>query len=188
MRTYYSKTIVRVFANDTTFFEFEKRQILDCYSIDLRFASSLYNLRTWKWKRSWTNEYVDESHAHVNFTWSVILAIIAKNLATKTKSHHFFCRTTFILKFEMKCYVFASKFNAKLRNVRIHDSLIRNSVLNRSNFTYLYMRHDKSFRSHYDFVANYTQQVQSFAKQKFVLTKQNSLHVAKVEYLFFSKR
>ncbi len=49
------------------------------------------------------------------------------------------------------------------------------------------MRHNKSFRSHYDFVANYAEQIQSFAKkkfllakQKFVITKQNSFHVAKV--------
>ncbi len=45
---YYSRSNAKILENDTILFEFEKQQILDRYSVDLRFAISLYNWRTWK--------------------------------------------------------------------------------------------------------------------------------------------
>ncbi len=55
------------------------------------------------------------------------------------------------------------------------------------------MRLDKLFRSRYKFVANFLERTRSFAKDDFVLAKQNSndfvehLLVAKVEYLLLLK-
>ncbi len=55
------------------------------------------------------------------------------------------------------------------------------------------MRLDKLFRSRYKFVANFLERTRSFAKNDFVLAKQNSnrfvehLLVAKVEYFLFLK-
>ncbi len=193
MRMYYSKTNAEIFANDIIFFEFEKQQILDRYSNDLRFANSLYNSRKWKWKSNYTNECFDENHVRENFAQLITFAIIAKNLVTKIKSRHLFYNTTFIWDFRKNWKIFASKFNAKHRNVRIHDSLIRNSVLSRSNFTYLYMRFERSFRSRYNFVADFLKRIQNFAKNDFVFVKQNSnrflehYSVAKIQYIFLSK-
>ncbi len=42
-QAYCSRSNAKIFENDTILFEFEKRQILDRYSIDLRFANSFYN-------------------------------------------------------------------------------------------------------------------------------------------------
>ncbi len=56
------------------------------------------------------------------------------------------------------------------------------------------MRLDKSFRSHYKFVANFLERIRSFAKNDVVFTKQNSnrfvehLFVAKIEYFLFLKK
>jgi hypothetical protein len=75
----------------------------------------------------------------------------------RAKRRHLLCSKILIWDLQQKCDIFASKFNAKHRNARKLDSLIRNSVLSQSGFTYLYMRHDKRFRSHYDFVADLLQ-------------------------------
>jgi hypothetical protein len=129
----------------------------------------------------------------MNFASSINLAIFAKNFATKTKSHHLCCSTTFISSFRENWKTFTSKFNVKHRNVCIHDSLIRNLVLISQNFTYLYMWHDKQIRSRHDFVANFVEQIRSFANNDFVSAKQDLLRflafffVAKVWYFFFRK-
>jgi hypothetical protein len=55
------------------------------------------------------------------------------------------------------------------------------------------MRFDKSFRSRYNFVANSLERTRSFAKDDFVLAKQNSnrflehYSVAKIQYILLSK-
>jgi ribosomal protein S18 len=55
------------------------------------------------------------------------------------------------------------------------------------------MQFDKSFRSRYNFVANFFERTRNFAKNDFVLAKQNSnrflehYFVAKVQYILLSK-
>ncbi len=111
----------------------------------------------------------------------------------RAKRRHLLCSKILIWDLQEKCDIFAQKFNAKHRNARKLDSLIRNSVLSRSNFTYLYMWLDKSFHSRYKFVANSLERIRSFAKNDFVFAKQNSNHslehsfVAKIQYILLSK-
>jgi hypothetical protein len=136
------------------------------------------------WRKSRSREFCSINNSRNNYEKS-------RN-ANKTTS--FSLQQDFHLKFAKKSDIFASKFNAKYRNVCIHDSLIRNSILNRSNFTYLYMRFDKSFRSRYNFVANSFKRIRNFTKNDFVFAKQNSnrfvehFFVTKIEYFSLLKK